>query len=165
MNALKSVQPYDWAKFLRARLDGHGPGAPLDGIARGGYKLVYAETPTDYFKDSEARRKVTDLTYSLGIVIGSDGRLTDVLWEGPGYKSGLTVGTQIIAVDGTILRCRSPQGRHQERQELQRRHRISGQERRSLPHRAHRLPRRTALPALGTRRERASAPGPDSDTA
>ena len=100
-NALNKVEPYDWAKFLRARLDGHGPGAPLDGIARGGYKLTYSETPTAYFKDSETRRKVADLTYSLGIVIGSDGRLADVLWEGPGYKSGLTVGTQIIAVDGT----------------------------------------------------------------
>ena len=100
-NALNKVEPYDWAKFLRARLDGHGPGAPLDGVARGGYKLTYAETPTAYFKDSETRRKVADLTYSLGIVIASDGRLADVLWEGPGYKSGLTVGTQIIAVDGT----------------------------------------------------------------
>jgi predicted metalloprotease with PDZ domain len=103
VNALNSVQPYDWAKFLRDRLDGHGPGAPLDGTTRGGYKLVYTETPTNYFKGSETRRKVTDLTYSLGMVIGSEGRLTDVLWEGPAYKSGLTVGTQIIAVNGTAF--------------------------------------------------------------
>jgi predicted metalloprotease with PDZ domain len=101
VKALNTVQPHDWATFLHARLDGHGPGAPLDGLARGGYKLVYTETPTDYFKGSETRRKITDLTYSLGIVIGNENRLTDVLWDGPGYKSGLTVGTQIIAVDGT----------------------------------------------------------------
>ena len=100
VNALNSVQPYDWAKFLRSRLDGHAPGAPLDGIARGGYKLVYTETPSDYFGGSEARRKITDLTYSLGMVIGTDGRLTDVLWEGPAYKSGLTVGAQVIAING-----------------------------------------------------------------
>jgi predicted metalloprotease with PDZ domain len=99
-NALNKVEPYDWAKFLRARLDGHGPGAPLDGVARGGYKLIYTDTPTAYFRDSETRRKVADLTYSLGIVSASDGRLADVLWDGPGYKNGLTVGTQIIAVDG-----------------------------------------------------------------
>ena len=101
--ALNTVQPYDWAMFLRARLDGHGPGAPLDGIARGGYKLVYTETPSDYFRDSEARRKVTDLTYSLGMIIAAEGRLSDVLWEGPAYKSGLTVGTQIIAVNGVAF--------------------------------------------------------------
>ncbi len=103
VRALNGVEPYDWAKFLNDRLEGHGPGAPLDGVTRGGYKLVYADTPTDYFKGSEARRKVTDLTYSLGFVVASDGRLTDVLWEGPGYKGGLTVGSQIIAVDGTTF--------------------------------------------------------------
>jgi predicted metalloprotease with PDZ domain len=31
---LNKIQPYDWAAFLRAKLDGHGPGAPLDGLAR-----------------------------------------------------------------------------------------------------------------------------------
>jgi predicted metalloprotease with PDZ domain len=101
--ALNSVQPYDWAMFMRSRLDGHGPGAPLGGVARGGYKLVYAETPSDYFKGSEERRRVTDLTCSLGLVTNRMGQLTDVLWEGPAYKSGLTVGTQIIAVDSTAF--------------------------------------------------------------
>jgi hypothetical protein len=38
-------------------------------VARGGYKLVYAETPSDYFNASEERRQVTDLTYSLGMVV------------------------------------------------------------------------------------------------
>jgi predicted metalloprotease with PDZ domain len=27
VQALGTVQPFDWAAFLRARLDGHGPGA------------------------------------------------------------------------------------------------------------------------------------------
>jgi predicted metalloprotease with PDZ domain len=98
--ALNGVEPYDWAGFLRQRLDGHGPGAPLDGLARGGYRLVYTATPTEYFKSVEARRKVTDLTYSLGMVVGKDGALTDVLWDGPAFKAGLTEGCQVIAVNG-----------------------------------------------------------------
>lgn len=103
VKALNSVQPYDWETFLRARLDGHGPGAPLDGLTRGGYKLVYTETPSDYFKAVETRRKVTDLTYSLGMVLGSDGRLVGVLWDGPAFKKEMTVGTQIVAVNGTAF--------------------------------------------------------------
>jgi predicted metalloprotease with PDZ domain len=100
VKALNAVQTYDWAAFLRTRLDDHGPGAPLDGLARGGYKLVYSDTPTDYFKGSETRRKITDLTYSLGFVIGAEARLTEVLWDGPAFKQGLTVGSQIVAVNG-----------------------------------------------------------------
>ncbi len=34
--ALNRIEPYDWASFLEARLDGRGPGAPLDGLTRGG---------------------------------------------------------------------------------------------------------------------------------
>ncbi len=100
VKALNAVQPNDWAGFLRARLESHGPGAPLDGLARGGYKLVYTDTPSEFWKSAEARRKVTDLTYSLGLSIGAESRLGDVLWGGPAYKSGLTMGTQIIAVNG-----------------------------------------------------------------
>jgi predicted metalloprotease with PDZ domain len=99
VKTLNDIQPYDWSTLLRDRLAANGP-APLDGLRRGGYRLIYTDTPSDYFKASEARRKITDLTYSLGIVIASDGRLTDVQWEGPAYEKGLTVGNQIIAVNG-----------------------------------------------------------------
>ena len=57
VKTLNAVHPHDWAAFLRQRLDGHGPGAPLDGVTRGGYRLVYSATPTDYTKTEEARRK------------------------------------------------------------------------------------------------------------
>jgi predicted metalloprotease with PDZ domain len=100
VKTLNGVQPHDWAKFLRARLDAVGAEAPLDGLARGGYKLVYSDTPSDFFKGAEARRRNTDLTYSLGMVIGREAKITDVLWEGPAFSSGFTVGTQIVAVNG-----------------------------------------------------------------
>jgi predicted metalloprotease with PDZ domain len=96
---LNTVQPYNWAGFLRERLESHDA-APLDGIARGGYKLTYSDTPSDYFKKAESRRKLTDLTFSLGLIVGRESRLTDVLWGGPAHTAGLTVGTQIVAVDG-----------------------------------------------------------------
>jgi predicted metalloprotease with PDZ domain len=97
---LNAAAPHDWAKFLRDRLDNYTTGAPLDGLTRGGYKLVFTDAPTDFGKASETRRRVADLTYSLGFVVGGGARLTDVLWEGPAFEAGLTVGTQIIAVNG-----------------------------------------------------------------
>ncbi len=97
--ALNAVEPHDWAAFLRARLDGHD-GPPLDGLARGGYTLTYTDTASDYFKKLEARRKIADFTFSLGFVVGRENKLGDVLWNGRAQEAGLTVGTQLIAVNG-----------------------------------------------------------------
>jgi len=98
--ALNAVVPNDWAGFLHQRLDGHGPGAPLDGVARGGYKLVYTDTPTEYFKSAETARKVTNLMYGIGFVLGKDGMINDVQWDGPAFKAGLTEGMTIVAING-----------------------------------------------------------------
>jgi predicted metalloprotease with PDZ domain len=98
---LNSVQPYDWASFLRTRLDGHGPGAPLDGISRGGYKLVYADQPTDFHRQVMTSRKYEDFTYSLGFTVNSkEQTLASVLWDGPAFHAGLTMGAKILAVNG-----------------------------------------------------------------
>lgn len=98
---LNGIVPYDWAGFLRARLDGHNPNAPLDGIARGGYKLVYADQPTEFHRQVMALRKYEDFTFSLGITINSkDMTLASVLWDGPAFRAGLTVGAKLLAVNG-----------------------------------------------------------------
>ncbi|MSO97767.1 MAG: M61 family peptidase [Rhodospirillaceae bacterium] len=100
VKALNNVQPHDWAAFLRERLDATNGKAPLDGLARGGYKLVYTDTPTDFFKAVETQQKSVNLTYSLGLTIGREARLTAVQWDGLAFQKGLTVGTQIVAVNG-----------------------------------------------------------------
>lgn len=98
--ALNKVEPYDWARFLNERINQVAPKPPLDGLARGGWKLVYTETPTDYFKSAESRRRSTDLTYSIGLVLGRDADITQVQWDGPAFKAGLTVGMKLVAVNG-----------------------------------------------------------------
>ena len=98
--ALNAVQPYDWSGFLKTRLNGHGPGAPLDGLARGGYKLVFTDTPSDFQKSVETLRKSTDLSFSIGVSIGKEGMLTQVIWDSLAFKAGLTEGAQIVAVNG-----------------------------------------------------------------
>lgn len=103
VKALNAIQPYDWAAFLRTRVETVGP-APLDGLARAGWKLVYAETPTPYLKGVEERNKSADFQYSLGFSVNSEGRIEALQWEGLGFQAGLGGGTTILAVNGTAYK-------------------------------------------------------------
>lgn len=95
---LNGIAPFDWAGFLRTRVDGHGP--LIGGLEAAGWKLVYTDTPTDAFKAMEGRRKGADLTYSLGMNINDKGDLTDVRWDGPAFNAGLAPSMNLIAVNG-----------------------------------------------------------------
>jgi predicted metalloprotease with PDZ domain len=102
VRALTRVLSYDWTGFLRSRLDNVGQPASLDGLARGGYRLVYTDKPSDYSKSSEHVRKITDLLYSLGVIVDDKqrGQIAEVLWDGPAFNAGIVVGSEIVAVNG-----------------------------------------------------------------
>jgi predicted metalloprotease with PDZ domain len=103
VKALNAVQPYDWADFLHQRLDSVGKPAPLDGLRRGGYRLTYTDTPSDYEKTAEEHRRHLDLLYSVGIEIDDmdkKGTILQVYWDSPAFKTKLTKGAQILAVNG-----------------------------------------------------------------
>jgi len=99
VKALNSVMPYDWAGFLNGHIGLH-PAPPLDGIARGGYRLVYTDKPSERESSSDGMRKRDSFAYSLGFVVDNKGNVMDVTWGSPAFKAGIALGTQIIAVDG-----------------------------------------------------------------
>ena len=98
--ALNAVEPYDWAGFLNARVRDVAEKAPLDGITRGGYRLVFKEEPSAFQKLTDAGNKVQDFTYSLGFTVGEGDKLTAVQWDRPAFNAGLAIGAQLIAVNG-----------------------------------------------------------------
>ena len=100
VTALNDVQPYDWAMFLRSRVDVVNPHPPLDGITRGGYRLVFSDVASEFYKSAEARAKDTNLTFSIGLSVEGSGNIASVLWDGPAFKAGLSPGVQIVAVNG-----------------------------------------------------------------
>ena len=104
--ALSSVVANDWKTFLRARLDGHGPGAPLEGLTRGGWKIAFSDTPSAYQKNYEELQKVIDLTHSLGLRVSTReaGSISEVTWDAPAFKAGLTMGGTIVAVNGVAFK-------------------------------------------------------------
>jgi predicted metalloprotease with PDZ domain len=96
---LNAVQGYDWAAFLNQRLRSTDARAPLGGIERSGWKLVYDGVRSDYWKAGEAARKWTDLSYSIGLKVKEDGTIADVQYGGPAQKAGVAPSAKLIAVN------------------------------------------------------------------
>ena len=102
VKALNQVAPYDWTGFLRTRLDYVGNALPeADGLARAGWKLDFTDTPDSYQKAMAAQSHTLNQMYGAGLLVSDkDGRVIDVLWDGPAFKAGLAPNMQILAVDG-----------------------------------------------------------------
>ncbi|HEX7644186.1 MAG TPA: peptidase M61 [Burkholderiaceae bacterium] len=103
IKTLQAVQPYDWRAFLRQRLDTREVGAPLDGIRRGGWTLVYSDTPSPASRANDKQKKVLDRSLSIGLTVANDdkrGTVNDVLWGSPAFGAGMIPGMVIAAVNG-----------------------------------------------------------------
>ena len=112
VKALNTVQPYDWAGFLRTRVYEVAPNVPEDGFTRGGYRLVYNDTEPEWLKKAEIVRGVSFAT-SLGFSVRSDmgggpgspggpgfpGGIDQVWWDSPAFKAGITPDMQLQAVN------------------------------------------------------------------
>src|SRR5207302_250663 len=90
--ALNGIAPYDWKMFFQSRVERVGGGAPLDGITAGGYQLAYADHMTEAERASEQIRQNTDLEYSIGLKLNTDGTIIDVLADKPAAKAGIGPG-------------------------------------------------------------------------
>ena len=100
VRTLNSVQPYDWADYLKKRVLDVAANPPLEGITMGGYNLIFHDEPTAWIKSGEKEGKNNDLTYSGGFVVGNDGKITTVIWDSPAFNAGMTVGSELLAVNG-----------------------------------------------------------------
>ncbi len=101
VKTLNSVVKYDWATFLRTRLDSNEFHAPeqkgLDALS--GYKLTYTDKPNYWTQLTESEGGL-DARYSLGIFVGASGTLNDVILDSPAFKAGLAPSFRIAAVNG-----------------------------------------------------------------
>ena len=100
VTVLNKIQPYDWEAFFAARVDAVAPMAPLAGLERGGYRLVYGDTANAVWRDGETRTRASNLLYSIGLSADAAGKVTLVQWDSPAWKAGLTTALTISAVNG-----------------------------------------------------------------
>jgi predicted metalloprotease with PDZ domain len=100
VKTLNQVAPYDWAGLLKTLVNSTDPHAPLGGIERGGWRLVYNDQPNLFIKTADKVRKSVDASYSLGFVVREDGTLSDVIYGSPAYAAGIGPGMQLVAING-----------------------------------------------------------------
>jgi len=100
VNTLNQVAPYDWRGFWTERLTNRGPGAPLDGIAGSGWKLVYDDTRSERMKAWEQDHTELDASYSIGLLLRGDGGIVDTIEGMPAAKAGIGPGMKVVAVNG-----------------------------------------------------------------
>jgi len=97
---LGQVYTYDWATFIDTRLNQPGQPAPVGGIEKGGYKLVWKEEPNPFDKARMAEAKNLPLAWSLGVSIDKDARVTSTQWDSPAFNAGVVTGSRVLAVNG-----------------------------------------------------------------
>lgn len=103
--ALNKVQPHDWRTFLRERLDSHVQAAPLDGLRRAGWRLDWAETPSEFNRQRSSDGRIDDFAYSLGLVLRPDGQVMQVRWGSPAFEAGMSPSLSVVAVQGMAYKA------------------------------------------------------------
>ncbi|WP_353226414.1 peptidase M61 [Novosphingobium sp.] len=97
---LNAVYPHDWDGFFKTRIETPGQPVPLGGIERGGYHLVWKDTPNPYDQGRMTEAKSLGLSYSLGVTLDREGKVLSTLWGSPAFGAGIVPGSQVVAVNG-----------------------------------------------------------------
>lgn len=100
VTTLNDVAPFTWRDFLLTRLNSTDFHAPLGGIERGGWKLVYQPTLSGFLQDLEQVRHGTEMGYSIGLRLNEDGSIADVIEGMAASKAGIGPGMKVLAVNG-----------------------------------------------------------------
>jgi len=99
---LNAVAPYDWRGFLEDRLNSTGK-SPLGGITGSGWRVAFADTVPEYYAAQEKSRKNMDERFTIGLMLGEAGAITDVVPGMAAAKAGVAPGTKLIAVNGRAM--------------------------------------------------------------
>ena len=97
--ALDETAPFEWKSFLSGRVEEVSEQAPLEGVRKGGWRLTYADQPSGVQRGMEGVTKTVDLMPSVGVSLGQDGAVIDVVPEGAADRAGVGPGMKLIAVN------------------------------------------------------------------
>ena len=99
VRTLNEVQPFDWRGFFIDRVYKAQERAPLGGIAGGGWRIVYNDTPNLAAELDYDRTNYANMMYSIGLLASSDGTILDINPDLAAGKAGLAPGMAIQRIN------------------------------------------------------------------
>lgn len=97
IKALNTVYPYDWAAFLRDRIDRVHPDTPANSLEAAGFRLVLTDAPSTV---GAARPAFLPM---LGVTVGVDGVISELALNGSAVIAGIAPGSKVTAMDGAAF--------------------------------------------------------------
>ncbi len=96
--SLNAVAPYDWKGFFEDRLQTIHAEAPLGGLEKVGWKLIYTGEPNAFQAPPSDLRSLGLNT--IGLVANGQGEVTDVVVGDLAAKAGFFVGMKVDTLNG-----------------------------------------------------------------
>jgi predicted metalloprotease with PDZ domain len=96
VTTLNGILPFDWKTFFDRRLN-IAADAPLEGLTRSGWQLVYNDKPGELAKADE--EKTVDLRGSVGMIIAKEGQIRDVVPGSAADKAAIGPSMKLLAVN------------------------------------------------------------------
>ena len=98
---LNKLVVYDWSALVTRWIKDRQTSLPLDVVGHLGYRLEYANEPSDYLADAEKEGKYATAYHSLGMSVNSAGVVHGSVVPGmPADDAGIAPGMKIIGVNG-----------------------------------------------------------------
>lgn len=99
VSVLGQVCTAPWAEVLRKKLEAHEDEGVLDGLASHGWRLVFRDTPTEFYRLYEESEGLADLTWSVGMTLTSSGHVKAVAWDGVAFRAGIVPGARLKKIN------------------------------------------------------------------
>lgn len=97
---LNAIAPADWHDILHKHLDSTDTHALLDGLKHAGWQLSYSADKNEALELSQKVRKGMDRQWSIGLRLGKDADIVDVIEGRAAAAAGAAPGMKVIAVNG-----------------------------------------------------------------
>jgi predicted metalloprotease with PDZ domain len=96
--ALQATWPMDWDGYFKQRLESVATDLPQQALQAAGWQLRYDDKPGPLWEIA-SKKKESETYYDLGLILGKDGTIEDVTWNGKGFTAGMAPGMKLLAVN------------------------------------------------------------------